>query len=273
MFDSPIPIEKIILLSSIGYFDARLRVQTQPAETVKNLKAMERLGNSQDGTLIASWANSFVQTRIVTFIAEHGETLPPALRANLSSGVLGEAALVAAFQESIRGEQSLSENAYAALEAGRKENGDPLSGIEKRVVARMMGTTPDEIRQHAERLRIITAKLGESLYMRDEKFRRWQADFRARHPAPSAEGPVEHMEGHMSFRETARSTIVTQAMARAALSIFDQGPSALTRYRDPLTGKVFGYRVVDANGSFELQSEVLRNDKPVTLTFQRGAKK
>jgi hypothetical protein len=272
--DTPLAyLSKARFVSIVALFDASERIDAQPTEAAENLIAMQRLGNSLDVTIFGGAHNSGIQERVILFLARHGDSLPPATRSYLRANLLSEEALVGAFQESFRSEEVFIKNTFAAWKAGRNDNGQPLSTADIENLQRYVGKTPDDLRVSEERARKMASAMGGILYMPDGTFQKWESQFRANNPTPKVDDSVDSLHINVFMRERARETIVTQAMGRAALAIMDEGASALGRYSDPLTGKAFGYRVVDGNGSFQLQSEVIRKGQPVKLTFRRGTNK
>jgi hypothetical protein len=218
----------VLFLASIACFEASERIHTQPAEAAEDLKALQHLGNTVNQTVSGALSISAVQEEIFSFMSHHTDSFPDAIRADLKSTILNQTALVNAFQECFQ----------------------TLSCVDNQ------GTT-DDLRK--------SAMVSQMLWMSDEEFERWKTSFSAEHPTVEGEYDASDLGIFTKARVRARESIVHKTMCLAALSMKDEGLSALNHYPDPFTGKAFSYSDTGKSG-FLLPSQVYHG-RPIMRSF------
>lgn len=265
--NKPLPhVSKGVILVQIALWDAEQRIASQPDEAMQNITALQTFALSFDHLLLGGLLNAGFHANAYRFISENALHLDKPNRLTLLA-TMNSSRLVESLQKSLLTEIDFTRTVFSHLAAGKKPDGSPLEP--KSEIAEYQafyGTTPIEIAQNRIGYEQMIELVANSLVASEEKFEAEKDRLLTKYPAMYSPG----VEMYAGARQSARRTLTMHHLVRAGLMVMDEGPAALTRTPDPITGRPYHYRVIDDQGAFELESDVRHKDKPIKLTF--GAK-
>jgi hypothetical protein len=150
-----------------------------------------------------------------------------------------------------------------------REHWNNMLGPEAPDAVKQIASFEDAIRM-TERLLPVYDELEKFFALSDKEFDARYADFKQKTNAANPLAGVL-LPSLDKVRARERRNQVRMAMLLAAVAVAIEGPEKLKEIRDPFGEGPFEYRKLD--GSFELKSKLVVDDKPVTLTCGAMPKK
>jgi hypothetical protein len=226
---------------------------------------------ANDPLLVSQLVAISIRALAVNEAAAHVPGMPPELLRDLGQ-YLAHASPLPSLAESMRFEKRM------ALETVRSAGTNPRSMT---ALIAALSPAPAEQRAALEELLKNPKALEAELRELDEAYeataRRADAVLAHRPAAAAPDTKPAGMLAAMLVPAVDRSAMtflrseVESQMLRAGIAIALEGADALKKFPDPSDGKTFGYK--QTSGGFELSSELVFKEKPVTMNFGDSAEK
>ncbi len=274
--DTPMPhITKAMELAKLVRWQAAHQFPTDPDASLEDLLAITHLGRQLSGTVIGLLVEKAIDGIAVDVVRANLASLPDSTLGRLSE-VLQLRTVDASAAEAFEGEMAFVRNAGAMLRDSKEQRekllGDMLStsnNTEADGSLRRLALDPGALTAEIDYIIGIEKQMGEAVLWPETRFQTWRKSVEegvhsGQHPL--ARVVLPSLNGIYQRVQTAR---IQSEMLAAAVSVIQQGPEALSAFRDPATERPF--TLVERPDGFELQSTFIVRDKPLAMFFPAAA--
>ena len=244
-------------LAVLAAWDSNYRFQSDPDGAVGDVAAMEAMGRTANGNLIGLLVEEGIHGMGITVLAQNAGSITGAAGPDLGY-IVNPASAGQSFQDGMDGEAAM-------LQAELDDYANPATRNESYVQrwVSSLSMTPQEAESEMEWTMQMEEELGKTLMEPQAQFQQWWTQKLSEAPSmPLIKISIQAVAG---VRTSAQASLAQSAMLEAGLALEQNDKAGFQAILDPVSGRPFTYKQ-PANG-FQLASALVRNGKPVTLSF------